>query len=56
MRHMCAVGLLSKPKPSFGCLKLRPTMSGPSKTHRSALLGCSGAGLDQAAQIDVLVC
>jgi hypothetical protein len=27
VRHMCEVGLLSKPKPSSGCLKLRPTMS-----------------------------
>src|SRR5207249_2904646 len=26
------------------------------RPHRSALLGCGGAGLDQAAQIDVLVC
>ena len=27
VRHMCATGLLSKPRPSSGCLKLRPTMS-----------------------------
>ena len=27
VRHMCETGLLSKPKPSSGCLKLRPTMS-----------------------------
>src|SRR4029450_3373930 len=27
VRHMCEVGLLSKPKPSSGCLKVRPTMS-----------------------------
>ena len=27
VRHMCEVGLLSKPRPSSGCLKLRPTMS-----------------------------
>jgi tripartite-type tricarboxylate transporter receptor subunit TctC len=27
VRHMCAVGLPSKPRPSFGCLKLRPTTS-----------------------------
>ena len=27
VRHMCEAGVLSKPKPSFGCLKLRPTMS-----------------------------
>ena len=27
VRHMCADGLLSRPSPSLGCLKLRPMMS-----------------------------
>ena len=27
VRHICATGLLSKPSPSFGCLKLRPMIS-----------------------------
>jgi len=27
VRHICATGLLSKPSPSFGCLKLRPITS-----------------------------
>ena len=27
VRHMCATGLLSKPSPSLGCLKLRPITS-----------------------------
>src|SRR5262245_33765315 len=27
VRHMWALGLLSKPRPSFGCLKWRPMMS-----------------------------
>ena len=27
VRHMCATGLLSLPRPSFGCLKWRPMMS-----------------------------
>src|SRR5262249_809271 len=27
VRHMCDDGVLSKPSPSFGCLKLRPMMS-----------------------------
>jgi hypothetical protein len=33
VRHMCADGELSKPSPSFGCLKLRPMMS--TKSLRS---------------------
>src|SRR5271165_1393704 len=27
VRHMCDAGVLSKPRTSFGCLKLRPTIS-----------------------------
>src|SRR5579871_2076119 len=27
VRHICAEGLLSRPRPSFGCLKLPPMMS-----------------------------
>src|SRR5215475_6370531 len=27
VRHMCAEGLASQPRPSFGCLKLRPMTS-----------------------------
>ncbi len=27
VRHICAVGLLSFPRPSFGCLKWRPMIS-----------------------------
>jgi hypothetical protein len=41
VRHMCAVGLLSNPKPSAGCLKLSPTMSmkGSQLTHSVGVEG-----------------
>jgi len=35
VRHMCDDGVLSRPRPSFGCLKLRPMMS--TKSSRSTL-------------------
>src|ERR1700683_5671028 len=35
VRHICADGEVSKPRPSFGCLKLRPTMS--TKSSRLTL-------------------
>ena len=35
VRHICADGELSKPRPSFGCLKLRPMMS--TKSSRLTL-------------------
>ena len=35
VRHMCDDGVLSRPSPSFGCLKLRPMMS--TKSSRSTL-------------------
>ena len=37
VRHICADGLLSKPRPSFGCLKLRPMMSTKSSRLTFAL-------------------
>jgi hypothetical protein len=37
VRHMCADGLLSRPRPSFGCLKLRPMMSVKSSRLTLAL-------------------
>jgi hypothetical protein len=36
VRHMCEAGVLSKPKPSFGCLKLRPMMSVNSSRSTTA--------------------
>ena len=41
VRHMCADGLLSKPRPSFGCLKWRPMMS--TKSSRLTLASGSNA-------------
>src|SRR5262245_45094338 len=35
VRHICADGLLSRPRPSYGCLKLRPMMS--TKSSRLTL-------------------
>jgi len=35
VRHICAEGLLSRPRPSFGCLKFRPMMS--TKSSRLTL-------------------
>ena len=32
VRHIWATGLPSKPRPSFGCLKLRPMMSSKSSS------------------------
>src|SRR5438105_10527873 len=32
VRHMCDDGVLSRPRPSFGCLKLRPMMSTKSSS------------------------
>jgi tripartite-type tricarboxylate transporter receptor subunit TctC len=37
VRHMCDDGVLSKPKPSFGCLKLRPMISTKSSRLTLAL-------------------
>src|SRR5262245_32859176 len=37
VRHMCDDGVLSKPSPSFGCLKLRPMMSMKSSRLTLAL-------------------
>jgi Tripartite tricarboxylate transporter family receptor len=37
VRHMCDDGVLSKPKPSFGCLKWRPMMSVKSSRLTTAL-------------------
>src|SRR6478735_525855 len=37
VRHICAEGLLSRPRPSLGCLKLRPMMSTKSSRLTLAL-------------------
>jgi hypothetical protein len=37
VRHICATGLLSKPSPSFGCLKLRPITSVNSSSSTTTL-------------------